>query len=263
LFTFITHRPLWVNLLAGFILALLIFILFILSLNWLTHHGSSKTVPGVVGKKYDEARKQLEKSGFEVEVQDSVYIDTIPPLSVIKQFPDENAEVKVNRKVFLTITRTVPPEVEMPNLVGYSFRSAEMVLKNMGLRVGDIQYKNDFAKNSVLQQLLNGNEIAPGTKLKMGNTITLVLGNGLGAADFPVPYLLGMKYADVKTLLESNGIIGNVVVSPADTLNAFAYKQNPERTDETGKLQRIRSGQMMDIWLQKDKPMVDTIHRMP
>ena len=54
MFKFITRRPLWVNILAGIILALGIFALFILSLNWLTGHGKSSTVPSVTGKKYED-----------------------------------------------------------------------------------------------------------------------------------------------------------------------------------------------------------------
>lgn len=265
MFKFITHRPLWVNILTGVLLALGIFIAFILSLKWCTHHGNSKTVPGVVGKTYSDAAKQLNKLGFEVEIQDSIYIDTLPPLAVIKQFPDENAEVKVNRKVFLTINRTVPPEVEMPNVVGYSIRSAEMVLKNMGLRIGDTIYKSDFAKNAVLKQLYNGEDIASGTKLHMGTSITLVLGNGVGEREFSVPFLLGMRFGDAKSMLEANGIAIGSVVAPGvtDTLNAYISRQNPERLDEERKVQKIRTGQMIDLWLQAEKPVIDTTQHLP
>lgn len=260
MFKFITHRPLWVNILTGIVLALSLFIVFILSLKWCTHHGSSRTVPSVVGKSYDEASKQLDKLGFDVEIQDSIYIDTLPPLAVIKQFPDENAEVKVNRKVFLTINRTVPPQTEMPNVVGYSIRSADMVLRNAGLRIGDTIYKADFAKNAVLKQLYNGEDIVPGTKLRMGTSITLVLGNGVGEREFSVPFLLGMRYGDAKSMLESNGIAIGSVIAPGvtDTLNAFIVRQNPERLDEERKVQKIRTGQMIDLWLQADKPVIDT-----
>ena len=85
---FITQRPLWVNILVGIILALGLFFLFLLSLNWLTGHGKAATVPSVTGKSYDEARKILKKAGFDVDIQDSIYVDKARPMSVIKQFPD-------------------------------------------------------------------------------------------------------------------------------------------------------------------------------
>src|SRR6185295_8305123 len=126
------------------------------------------------------AKSILEKSGFDIEIQDSIYIDALPPSVVVKQTPDGDEVVKSNRTVYLTINRAVPPMVEMPNLVGYSFRNAEMVLKNMGIRIGDTTFKPDFAKNSVLEQWYNGTTVTPGTKLRMGSSVSLVLGDGIG-----------------------------------------------------------------------------------
>lgn len=199
----ITGRPLWVNVLVGIVLAIALFALFLLSLNWLTGHGKSSSVPSVTGKSYEEARSILKKAGFDVEIQDSVYVDTVPALHVIKQIPDADEVVKSNRTVFLVIRRAVPPEVEMPNLSGYSFRNAEMVLKSMDLRVGDTTFRPDFARNAVLDQLYNGAVIKPGTKIRKGSIISLVLGDGIGNLEFPVPIITGMTYCDAKAELES------------------------------------------------------------
>lgn len=257
----------WVNIVAGIVLAVAIFSIFILSLNWLTHHGQSKTVPNVIGKKYDDAKSVLGKMGFDVEIQDSIYIDTLPPLAVIKQVPEGDAVVKVNREVYLTINRSVPPLVPMTNLVGYSFRSAEMTLKNMGLRLGDTLYKPDFAKNSVLEQLYNGNHIEPGTKIPMGSSITLVLGTGVGEAEFPVPNLIGMTYSDAKMVVESSGLNFFSVIPDTDvkdTANAYIYWQNPARFGEGNRLQRIHVGQTIDIKLGSQKPVVtDSTNHLP
>ncbi len=207
-----------------------------------------------------EAKKILETAGFDVEIQDSIYTDTIKPLTVLKQVPESDEVVKVNRTVYLTINRSVPPMVEMPNLVGYSFRNAEMVLKNMNIRISDTIYKPDFAKNSVLEQLYNGNIVAPGTKLRMGSSISLVLGDGVGNQQFAVPVIVGMTLADAKNMLEQSGVgIGVIIGNVTDTLGAYIYKQSPERFDEDKKLQHIRSGQLMDVWLQKDKPVKDSV----
>lgn len=93
----------------GVVLALIIFFLFILSLDWLTHHGQSKTVPLVLGKSYDESLAILKKEGFDVEILDSIYVDTARPLQVLRQVPEADETVKVNRTVYLTINRAVPP----------------------------------------------------------------------------------------------------------------------------------------------------------
>lgn len=254
---FLTNRPLWVNILVGIVLAFGILILMILSLNLVTHHGKASTVPSVTGKSYDEAKAILKKAGFNVDILDSVYVDTLKPLSVMRQLPDGDEIVKSNRTVYLIITRAVPPLVEMPNLVGYSYRNAEMVLKNMDLKIGDTTFKPDFARNAILEQLYNGSSINPGTQIRKGSTISLVLGDGIGKREFVVPIITGMQYCDAKSILEDNGIVIGAIVTDAniiDTCAAWIYKQNPERFDDQHHLLRIRPGQTIDVWLQVDKP---------
>ncbi|HTD94621.1 MAG TPA: PASTA domain-containing protein [Chitinophagaceae bacterium] len=266
MFKFITHRPLWANLLAGIFIAVIIFFIFVFSLNRLTHHNESMSVPSVTGKTYEQAQDILEKAGFEVEVQDSIYVDTARPLVVLKQIPESDELVKINRTVYVTINRAVPPSIEMPNLIGYSFRSAEMALKNSNLRVGDTTFKADFAKNAVLEQLYNGAPITAGTKIRMGSVISLVLGTGVGDEQFVVPTLVGMTYGQAKALLEAHGLaFGSVIVQPAvdDTLGAYIYWQNPTRYGDDKKFRYIRSGQLMDVRLQVDKPEIDSTGTVP
>jgi beta-lactam-binding protein with PASTA domain len=263
----ITHRPLWVNILVGILLTVGIFTLFILSLNWLTNHGKSRTVPAVVGKNFDEAVAILKKQGFDVMIQDSIYVDTLPKFTVIKQFPDADAVVKVNRNVYITVNRSVPPMVEMPNLVNYSFRSAEMGLKNNNLRLGDTTFKPRFDKLTVMEQWYNGAPIAPGTKIRMGSKIDLVLASGIGNLEFSVPNLIGMNYGQVKEMLESNGLVVELMQVDADitdTMSAFIYKQEPSQLDDEGKKIKIRSGQMMNVWLSKERKVSDsTTNQLP
>ena len=256
----ITHRPLWVNILAGILIGVLLFSCFILSLNWLTNHGNSKTVPSVTGKNFDEAVKLLKKQGFDVVVQDSVYVDTFPKFTIVKQFPEGDAVVKVNRNVYITVNRSVPPMIEMPNLIGYSFRSAEMVLKNNSLKFGDTTFRPDFARHSVLEQLYNGSPITPGTKIRMGSTIDFVLGSGVGQEEFAVPGLVGMTYGEAKSVLEANGLVVLPIAdgSVSDTLNAFIHRQEPDRFDDGGKRLKIRTGQMITVFLGADKPATDS-----
>mgnify|MGYP003502820484 FL=1 len=144
MFKIITRRPFWVNILVAVVILFLLVFLFFQSLQYFTHHGTYLKVPDVGNKNIKEATALLNKQGFDVWVQDSVYYDTIAPLSVVKQFPEPDASVKVNRIVYLTVNRAVPPVIEMPNLVGMSFRNAELELKARGLKLGDTSYKPDI-----------------------------------------------------------------------------------------------------------------------
>jgi eukaryotic-like serine/threonine-protein kinase len=261
MFKYITKSPLWVNIAVGLGIVIALFVVFVLSLNWITHHGESKTVPSVTGKLFNEAQQILEKEGFELVVQDSVYYDSLKPGMVIKQIPEADEVVKVNRTVYITVNRVVPPDVAMPNLIGYTFRNAVMILRNMSLRLGDTTCKPDFAKNSVLEQLYNGRSISPGTNIKMGSAISLVIGSGIGNEDMAVPKLIGLTYSEARIVLESNGlIIGSVITDPLvkDTTNAFIYRQTPTYRTEDGFRVRIRPGQMIDLWLSVEKPVTDS-----
>jgi len=261
MFQFITKRPLWINLLAG--LVLMVVLLFILSifLGPLTRHGKNKTVPNVMGKSFEEAKNILNNSGFEVEVQDSIYSDTTAKGSVLRQVPDGDGIVKISRTVYLTINRQVPPMVEMPNLKDFSFRNAELQLKNMGLRVGNTSYVHDFAKNTVQEQHYSGTPIAPGTKIQQGSSIDLVLSDGLGETEFSVPNLIGMTFGEAKSFLESNGLsFLSVMLEPGVTDSASAYInwQDPPRIGEDGKHIKIRTGQTMNVRLSLIRPAIDT-----
>ena len=105
MFKFITNKPFWVNLVAAIVIALLILFLVLKMLGLLTKHGAYLKVPAVVGMNTKEAIKLLEKEGFDVYIQDSVFTDTAKRGVVLKQLPDPNATVKVNRTVFITVNR--------------------------------------------------------------------------------------------------------------------------------------------------------------
>lgn len=261
MFSSITKKPLWVSLLIALgIIAVLIFGFFS-SLDFFTRHGEEVEVPNVAGKSMDEATRMLEAQGFDVSIQDSIYRDTMKPLVVIRQFPESESKVKANRTVYLTVNRAVPPDVVMPNLVGMSVRNAAIVLKQFGLKMGDTSYRPDFAKNSVLVQLQKGKEIKPGTKLPMGTPISLVLGSGLSNVDMSVPDLIGLSLSDAGDLLQTSGIgFGAKVLDNdvKDTSAAFIYRQSPARHTADRKINRIRPGQMIDIWLSVKKPVRDT-----
>ena len=94
MFKFVTSKPLWVNVVSGIVLLLLLLLLFLGSLALLTQHGKTMKIPAVTGLSFSDAKKTLESQGFDVQIQDSVYSDTIPPSRVVKQFPEaDNLEI--------------------------------------------------------------------------------------------------------------------------------------------------------------------------
>lgn len=257
MFKFLTTKPLWVNIVAGIVLLLFLLLLFLGSLALLTQHGKTMKIPAVIGLSYDDAKKTLQSQGFEVQIQDSVYSDTMRPLQVVKQFPEADDLVKVNRTVYLTINQSQAPFVQMPNLVSMSFRNANMVLHQYGLKLGDTIFKPDFARNSVLDQQVKGETVKPGAMIQQGSAITLVLGNGIGDQEFIVPDLFGLTYLQAKRRLDSAGLTLGFVnpdKDVRDSAESYIYWQSPPQFNEQGQANRIRSGQVIDIKLGVQKP---------
>lgn len=265
MFSFITKRSFFVNLLVAVGLVVLIAFLFFSSLGFLTRHGDSAIVPNVTGKTFQQAKADLEAKGFQVQVTDSVYNESFKPLQVVKQSPESEDVVKTGRIIFLTVNRASPPLVEMPDLRGYSIRSAQLYLEGMGLKLGDTSFVPDIARNAVKEQMYKGNTINPGTKIPMGSTIDFVLGSGLGDTESTVPDIVGMTVDQARTELSSYSVgLGAIIISGAvkDTANAYVVKQNPELktvlpTGETV-INKIRPGQLVDIWISDSPPVKDS-----
>ncbi len=268
MFKFITRKPLWVNILTGLGFVVLIIVLFFVSLDMITGYGKFEKVPSVTGQHIMAAQKILEDKGFEVVLQDSVYVDSIAKQAVIRQTPEADAVVKTGRTIYLTINRIIPPQVEMPDLTGFSIRSAEMYLQSLGLKLGYITYRPDIARNAVLEQLLNGIPVKPGSKIAIGSQISFVLGSGVGGEDTDVPDLIGLTLAEAKALLATLNInLGSVLASGsvADSAMAFIIKQNPPLYSEIPgsngekQLNRIRQGQIMDLYISEKPPVKDSL----
>lgn len=235
-------------------LGLLLIFLMLQLLGWMTRHGEYLTVPKVKGKGTTEAIRLLEEKGFEVVIQDSVYTDTLARGTVIKQLPDPNSTVKINRAVFLTVNRYVPPMIVMPSLEGKSMNFAIDLLRRNHLELTDTLFRPDFMKGSVIEQQYRGVKITAGTKLQWGSGITLIIGSGLENEDMPVPELLGLTFEEAKMQLDSVGITLIPVpdLSVRDTLSAFIYRQNPQRYNEDHELNYIKPGMVMDLWLSRE-----------
>lgn len=250
----LARKPLWVNILVGLLLIFALVSIFFLSLDMITRHGESKVVPAIAGKHIDEATEMLDEYDFSIVIQDSIYDPALKPGIVVKQIPEPDAVVKKNRNVYVTINRIVPPDVVMPDIVGYTFRNAIMTLENNGLILGDTTYRVDFARNSVLEQ-----SIAAGTNVKVGTKVNLVLGSGVGSELMAVPRLIGRTYGDVKVLAEAQGF--SLIVSAVgitDSASAFIIEQDPMPKTEDGLPVRIRQGQIISIRLSTEPPRQDS-----
>jgi beta-lactam-binding protein with PASTA domain len=159
-----------------------IVVLSFLALKWLdyrTNHGSFVTVPDLAGKTIETAKIELKDNDLTMEIQDSAnYNPSYPKFSVIEQYPRAGSQVKEDRKIYLILNPSGFRKVELPVVVGRTFRQAKPTLEAIGFEVGKISYIDDIGKDEVQSISFEGKAVKAGDLLPMTSKIDLVLGNG-------------------------------------------------------------------------------------
>ncbi|WP_445735458.1 PASTA domain-containing protein [Mariniflexile sp.] len=159
-----------------------IIVLVFIVLKWLnitTNHGDFQTVPDLKGKSVSVASIELNSNNLVMQVQDSAnYNPDYPKFSVIDQDPNAGAQVKEERKIYITVNPSGYRKITVPDLRERTFRQAKPTLEALGFKVGKVTYVDNIAKDLVLQMSFKGEDLKEGDKLAMTSSIDFVLGNG-------------------------------------------------------------------------------------
>ncbi|WP_109829900.1 PASTA domain-containing protein [Reichenbachiella versicolor] len=232
----------------------------------ITNHGESMTVPNLEGIPLEDLDKFLEDRDLRYEVEaDSGYSPKYEPLAVLKQFPLPNSKVKQNRKIYVTLNSANPPKVKIPSLHGRSLKNAQLELRSLGLLMGDITYKPDFALNTVLEQYYKGRKVSKGSSIAKGSRIDFEVGDGLGSQTFPMLDLREMGLEEATFVLRGYGLkLGDVFYKESgkvhikvDEKNADGSNQYDVKDAEPGTIfkqvpspkKRAKIGQSVDLWI--------------
>ncbi|MBS1491720.1 MAG: PASTA domain-containing protein [Bacteroidetes bacterium] len=211
-----------------------------------TNHGETVRVPLLRGKNIGELEKELKPYHLRFTVNDSSYSDSLPPLSVIRQFPFAGSVVKPNRIIYVSLNRVAPPTVPVPDLIDGSVINAQAVLKSNELKLGHVLYIPDPFR-LVKELRYQHKPITAGTRLPKGSVIDVIVGDGHGPADYVVGNLVGDEYRmALKKLQAWNLHLGQVeIMEGADTtgMAAFVFKQHPAAGDS------VRVGDPVTLWL--------------
>lgn len=223
-------------------------------LRYYTLHNITMRVPDLVGLSLEESEAMLNGRRLEAMVIDSVYIEDLPKGSVVDQSPKAGVEVKPDRKVYLVLNASQPKMIDMPRLVDLSKRQAMSILEIIGLKVKELQYKPDPCVDCVVDQLYKGEPIVAETRIRKGESITLVLGSGDNGERVPVPELRGLTSNEVKSVLNMASLNLGIIVecvgcnSSIDSSLARVFRQSPG----SNSMGRIAMGSMIDLWLTTD-----------
>ena len=143
-----------------------------------TQHGKEYKVPSVTNLTLDDAVRKIEEAGFEWEITDSLYDESIKPGIVLKQVPGGNFMAKKTNPIRLTINAFNPMMVNLPPLAETSCRDAESRLKNMGFKYVSIDTVPSADRGLVLAVKVNGHPVTPGSKVSITDQVSIEVGDG-------------------------------------------------------------------------------------
>lgn len=221
-----------------------------------TRHGSSVSVPDLRGMPVGRVEEFLKNKNLKFAVSDSNIFDLDrPPGTVIEQDPAPNEKVKESRTIYVSISRSTPPGVKVPDLLDNSLRQAEAILRSYGLKTGQLIYKPDLAKNAVLEMQIRGNAIEKGTEVPKGTAIDLVLGDGFGNTQVSVPQLYNLTLPEAMFVLNASSltlgtIIGDETIT--DSTKARIYRQAPVYTSEA----TMSQGEPVDLFITQSESVI-------
>jgi len=231
-----------------------------LIISWLgstTNHGEVIKVPDFSGIGLKELDKFIADKNLHYLVIDSLYDTKAKKGVVIKQEPEANEEVKEGRTIYLYVTSVLPPSIQMPKLIDRSLRQAAAMITTFGLRLGKTRFVPDQCANCVLEQLVKGKKIEPGTIIPKGTVIELIVGKGLSDEEVGVPCLYGLsKKEALAKLAESSLSIGAAGFDvPKDSVNGRVYRQIPS----CGKGSMVNMGGTIDLYFTSDKEKLSSM----
>ncbi|MGL5123198.1 MAG: PASTA domain-containing protein [Fusobacteriaceae bacterium] len=109
---------------------------------WVSKGANDTEVPSVTGLNYTDAKSIIESKGY--KIGEVFYITTdIPTGEVISTEPPAGSLLSYSDKInFLVNKKFEVSTVEMPDLIGLTFKEATTILRDNSLLLGNVKYEN-------------------------------------------------------------------------------------------------------------------------
>ena len=176
------------------------------------------TVPDLVGKKLDEAKRQV-GSNFKIRVEAAVK-DEKPVDTILSQNP-KGGKAEKGSTISVTVVGTQVAVV--PSVVGQGRDAAEQTIKSAGFEVAVEKRESSFQQEG----LVIGQTPRGGMSEEVGSRVTIAVGTGPSTVQ--VPNLYGSSPDQAARILQGAGLkLGTVTKNyNADVAEGLIFYQNP------------------------------------
>ena len=249
-FYFLKKGRFYKHLLIAVVLTIVLLWLSFKILDFYTRHGDIYIVPDFKSKTLEQITEEGYGDYFVFQVIDSVYDDNNPKGSVFMQNPVSGSKVKQGRRIYFTIVASMPEMVTMPNLKNLSLRQALVTLDLNGLQTGKLEYVDYFARNAVIDQMVNEEPVEPGTSMKRGSLVDLVVGKGDMKVYVSIPFIIGKTHKEALHDLHYASLnLGNEIYLDDDKEDARVYRTEPPYSSDD----KIELGSSVKVWYRSPK----------
>jgi beta-lactam-binding protein with PASTA domain len=126
-------------------------------------------VPYLSGVSYEQGVSIINKIGLVVGKVDSVFSDSVEPGNIIGTVPEAETRLKKGDQIRLLLSKGLIRR--MPNVVGTQLSQAQVVLKRMGLIIGNVEeVQGSGAKGTIIVQ-----NPEPERIVEIGDTVSLMV----------------------------------------------------------------------------------------
>lgn len=187
----------WLDVLWHFLTIISVFVIIVLFifkvyLPSYTNHGEIINVPDIENMDIEEAISTLEEMNLRYVITDTVFSPKHDAHAVVKQDPKANAEVKENRKVYLTLNQEGRPKwtftddfIRLLRKRSYSEVKYRLDSLNIPFRVDTIYVEH--VKDYVHEIFYHRDTLRDGTKVEIGGKDRVTIQISTGEAD---PYFV-------------------------------------------------------------------------
>ena len=234
---YLRSRAFLLTLLGIAVAAVVTFVLVDWGLDYYTRHGQRLEVDDYVGMDLAAARRAIDKDGFRTEVIDSVFLLDEAPGTVLRQDPPADAFVKEGRRIYLTVTKTVPDQVTLPPLAGtYELDRylRKLALLDLSGEVREEQYSSRYQPGTILKVFYEGREVSErelrdGYRVPRGARLSFVVSSSSGG-ETSLPDFTCQTFDEVEFVMDTYRLrVGSVTedATVTDRATAYVWRQDP------------------------------------